>query len=202
MAACSWMPTGAGTPATRASSAIEVAADVSARASVCRVRVRRLSRRAASASARRATPRSCPARATRRRPAAVRAHLPRRRPRAAPAARAAPAWPAVRRLRPARRRPPRPRPPIGCDAPAVDQLHREVHAVQQRAGVDPRVGRHAVAGRRLAAVERHAEVAQRRDHRLRVDDVGAGRADGRDDELERRLHLRAIRVGARRTPAT
>ena len=79
---------------------------------------------------------------------------------------------------------------------ASRQRQREVHAVQQRARVDPRFRLVGIAGRRLAHVERHAERrAPRRRRQLRVARLGAGRAHGRDDELERRLDLRAVGLG-------
>ena len=55
------------------------------------------------------------------------------------------------------------------------QVDREVHPADQRAGVDPRVGRVRVAGRRLREVERHAELrAAAAPAAERVGDVGAG----------------------------
>ena len=77
---------------------------------------------------------------------------------------------------------------------AVHERHREVHAIEQRAGIDPRVCGHRVPGRRLAAVERHPELLHRLHQRLRVHDGRARSSNGRDDELERGLHLGAIRL--------
>ena len=76
------------------------------------------------------------------------------------------------------------------------QIDGEVHAIDERAGVDPRVGRVGVAGRRLREVQRHAERPRAcATSRRGVGDVGAGRAQRADDELERRLHLGAARLG-------
>ena len=43
---------------------------------------------------------------------------------------------------------------------AGSKCQREVHAAQQRAGVDPRVRLSSIAGRRLALIERHPELLQ------------------------------------------
>ena len=75
------------------------------------------------------------------------------------------------------------------------QRHREVHPGQERAGVDPGVGTIGVAGRRLAHVERHSEVAESGCERETAGRFGSGRSHGADDELERCFDLRPVRFG-------
>ncbi len=88
--------------------------------------------------------------------------------------------------------------PRGCRR----DLLRDVHARDERAGRDPRVRRVVVAGRRLAHVERHAELLQRLHAAARVASRRAPVvAHGADDEFERRLDLRVAAQRARRTPA-
>ena len=66
---------------------------------------------------------------------------------------------------------------------------REIHPRDQRSGIDPRVGGVFVAGRRLALVERHAELLQRPVQRTRVVERRPGGPDRADHELEGRLGL-------------
>src|SRR5436190_21299841 len=75
------------------------------------------------------------------------------------------------------------------------QADREVHAGEQGSRVDPRVGAVGVAGRRLAHVERHAEVTKGSHEGQAARGIGAGRAQRADDELERRLDLGPVGRG-------
>ena len=69
---------------------------------------------------------------------------------------------------------------------------RKVHAVHERAGVRPGIGRVLVSGWGLALVQGHPQVVHRLDEHPCVGELRAGRADGADDELEGRFHFRAV----------
>ena len=69
----------------------------------------------------------------------------------------------------------------------------EVDAAGHSFGIEPRLFGVLVAVRRLATVERHAELRERADQRLHVDDRNAARARRGDDELVRRLEFRRHR---------
>src|SRR2546427_13040048 len=70
----------------------------------------------------------------------------------------------------------------------VRESDREIHAVHQRPGVDPDIAHVGIAGRRLRAVKRLANLLQRTRDGQRIIDRRVHGPDRRDDVLEGRLH--------------
>ncbi len=80
-----------------------------------------------------------------------------------------------------------------CPAHLVSgESQRKIQAIEQRAGIHPRFGFVGIAGRRLALIKRLADAADPLHQRERRVRVGAQRARGRSDQLERRLDFCAI----------